>query len=378
MKVLYLAEDYLSSKVHHNLCSRLADYGFDVTVYTIGRSENLNFSIESTYTDINYKVVYNKFSGNSLRYKVDFRYKLLSKYFYLKNKIDLAQINVVIAATLFSEGVVANQIFKEYGVPFIVACRGTDLNLYIKKMVHLWHIGKQIVDNSSKVVFLTQNLKNRFFSSVFYHVMKFTIDDKNCVIPNAVDDIWLNNIRLTRNVDLSNKILYIGRFDRNKNVLRLQKAILDLSKKHSALHLTLIGGGGKYHEDVLKNCEKYPEYFSYLGKIYEKNKLMDIVRMHGTFAMVSHSETFGLVYVEALSQGLSVLYTKGQGIDGTFRNTIGESAVSSSTKSIRESLDRLISNWYDYELLTKDEIEIFSWDSISKRYKSLIDSILFD
>ena len=36
------------------------------------------------------------------------------------------------------------------------------------------------------------------------------------------------------------------------------------------------------------------------------------------FVMPSLTETFGIVFIEALSQGLPLIYTKGQGIDGYF------------------------------------------------------------
>lgn len=54
------------------------------------------------------------------------------------------------------------------------------------------------------------------------------------------------------------------------------------------------------------------------------------------FVMVSHSETFGLVYIEALSQGLPILYTRGQGIDGTLKEKIGEAADSYDENSIKK------------------------------------------
>ena len=47
------------------------------------------------------------------------------------------------------------------------------------------------------------------------------------------------------------------------------------------------------------------------------------MRSCSVFAMPSIFETFGLVYLEALSQNLPVVYTKGQGIDGMFDNTVG-------------------------------------------------------
>ena len=38
--------------------------------------------------------------------------------------------------------------------------------------------------------------------------------------------------------------------------------------------------------------------------------------------MPSITETFGLVYGEALSQGLLIIYTKGQGFDGQIKEKL--------------------------------------------------------
>ena len=38
------------------------------------------------------------------------------------------------------------------------------------------------------------------------------------------------------------------------------------------------------------------------------------MKEHQIFAMPSFNETFGLVYIEALSQNLPILYTKSEGI----------------------------------------------------------------
>ena len=50
----------------------------------------------------------------------------------------------------------------------------------------------------------------------------------------------------------------------------------------------------------------------------EQEALKQEYRDHDLFALASKTETFGLVYAEALSQGLPILYSKGEGFDGQF------------------------------------------------------------
>ena len=90
--------------------------------------------------------------------------------------------------------------------------------------------------------------------------------------------------------------------------------------------------------------------------------------------MPSHCETFGLVYVEAMSQGLNTLCTKGEGIDGVFNKKVGEFVESLSVVSIREALRKLLNNNEEYELLSEDELIAFDWDRIAERYMALFES----
>lgn len=89
------------------------------------------------------------------------------------------------------------------------------------------------------------------------------------------------------------------------------------------------------------------------------------------FVMVSHSETFGLVYIEALSQGLPILYTRGQGIDGTLKEKIGEAADSYDENSIKKAICRLIDEYEQYEPIGKS-LYRFSWDNIARDVIRLI------
>lgn len=330
----------------------------------------------STYTDLTYRVLFNEFTGNTLRYKIDFAYKVYHKYLFLKNNVNIKDFDIVIAATLFSEGAVANKIYEDYKIPYIVSVRGTDMNLYIRRLIHLWPLGRKVINHSAGIVYLTEIIKVNFMSSLFFRLMKVNINKKTCVIYNGIDQLWLDNVCLVKRENLNKNILYIGRFDANKNVERLQRAVLILSKDIPGIHLTLIGGGGDRSDSVIKLSVEYPELFSFLGRINDRKELIKIMRQHGIFAMISHNETFGLVYVEALSQGLSILYTKGQGIDGVFAEHVGESVVSSDLGGIIFALKKLILDYNNYTILSKDTIKIFSWSNISRKYIDLINSSL--
>ena len=113
------------------------------------------------------------------------------------------------------------------------------------------------------------------------------------------------------------------------------------------------------------------EIIELAGGILDKKDLCKVFAESDIFVMVSHSETFGLVYIEALSQGLPILYTRGQGIDGTLKEKIGEAADSYDENSIKKAICRLIDEYEQYEPIGKS-LYRFSWDNIARDVIRLI------
>ncbi|MGM0567465.1 MAG: glycosyltransferase, partial [Bacteroidota bacterium] len=100
-----------------------------------------------------------------------------------------------------------------------------------------------------------------------------------------------------------------------------------------------------------------------------KEKLIEEYRRADVFAMPSHSETFGLVYIEAMSQGLPVLYAKNEGIDKLFEDfTVGTAAEHDSPEDIAAKLLLIEQN---KERLAKNALEQsikFNWETVSEKY----------
>ena len=50
---------------------------------------------------------------------------------------------------------------RQYGIPYIVAVRNTDVNLFFKKMIHLRKLGINIMKEADKVIFLSNTYKDQ-------------------------------------------------------------------------------------------------------------------------------------------------------------------------------------------------------------------------
>lgn len=380
--LLYISEDYPYTSVHHDLCQSVCTHGSDINIlmYCVIRSGIHVRDLRKHYQNINYNTLFYDFDGNEWRYKFDFFYKIKKKHAWLVEHCDVSAIAQTHAATVFSEGAIALKLYKEYGIPYVVSVRGSDLNFYSKYMPYLWKLGANVLKHASRIIFITEHSRRQLLRNPIFSRISEEIKAKSLIIPNGIDPFWIKNAFDKRiaaspsslsdaNYTRAHRLLYIGLFDSNKNVTTLQQVVVQLHQQFPHLHLTLIGGGGNRHNQVLTYCRKYPHLFNYKGKIYDKHVLLDIIRMHDIFTMVSHSETFGLVYMEALSQGLPVLFTAGQGIDGVFHEKIGEAVNSHSRKNIANGLQKMILNYSDYQPI--DNIMRFSWNEIARQYITL-------
>lgn len=368
MKILHISNGYADSKVHSQLTKAIDSRGIAQIVYCPLREERL--------------LGKNKFVGKHIEFAYSFCIKSWYKYVYhykahelykdMKRQVDIKSADIIHAHTLFSDGVLAYKAHKEFGIPYVVAVRNTDVNDYIRLMKHTYCTGRKIVLNAEKIYFISSSLKVTFEQSDFIRPILNEVKDKFVLRPNGVDDYWHNHI--SHESRTGHDVLYVGDYSANKNVVRLAKAIIELRQEKGLedVRLLIVGGevkGGFRNNDGRTQAmiEAYPEAIKAFGKIYDKERLVEVMRRCSLFAMTSIHETFGLVYIEALSQNLPVVYTKGQGIDGLFDNKVGKGVNPLSIEEIKNAIRDILQNHDAYS--NKDlDFRNFKWSEISERY----------
>ncbi len=99
------------------------------------------------------------------------------------------------------------------------------------------------------------------------------------------------------------------------------------------------------------------------------------------FLMPSTSESFGLVYAEALLNGTPIMYSKDcMGFDGIFKN-VGVGVDPFSVISIAEGIKDLMDHHSFYrqhitDLQQNGEFNIFSSDHVRQRYSDIVTSLM--
>lgn len=298
--------------------------------------------------------------------------KLISafKSIYMKGQFDLIQ-----AHTLFVSGYLARTIKKQWGIPYVVAVRGTDVNVFFKYRINLREIGVRILEDADKIIFITKIHMNQVFDKYIPVAKRDMIRDKTVVISNGIHDFWLDRIadRKAKPADRAVNLIYYGDINKNKNVRLTIKAAKKMILEGYKIKFKIIGRIQDYREKKYITSNEFVEYYDFMPK----EELIEFLKKSDIFCMPSHSETFGLSYIEAMTQGLPVIYTRGQGIDGMFdEGVVGYHVNPKSVDDMAEKIRLILS---DYEVISNNCRALsakFNWDYIVNEYQDLYAGIL--
>ena len=363
--VLHLSNDFTNSKVHSNLYRELDAKGVKQTVFVPlrkGASEDNRF--DAANTEFVFAHILKRIHRAFFFHKIERTVKEIEK------TVDLNSVSCIHATNLFSDGMTALELHRKYGIPYLVAVRNSDLNEFLRYLPHLWWVHRAVIEGAAKVVFITPNLRQRLLKHPTLFGMREEAERKSVVISNGLNAFWINNIQ-SENTASPHHLLYAGNFTRNKNLPRLIRALESLRGEFPDLHLDVAGAGGNGEKQALALMQHHADWITYHGKITDLDAMKSLYRANRIFAMPSKSETFGLVYVEALSQGLSVLWSQGEAIDGMFPETIGESVNPLNVNDIAAKLRKMMAQPESYKALPSDTFEAFRWPAIAQQYAIL-------
>ncbi|NMA83795.1 MAG: glycosyltransferase family 4 protein, partial [Epulopiscium sp.] len=175
-------------------------------------------------------------------------------------------------------------------------------------------LGNEILQEADKVIFLSETYKDKLINRFVKPKNRELISAKSYVIPSGIDEFWLNNVNSVKqlNSDKVIKLLQVGEISKRKNILTTVKSIELLKKNGYDVQFTVVG---KIVDNDIYESIKKLDFIKYISP-KPQNDLLEIYRENDIFVMPSITETFGLVYPEAMSQGLPLIYTRGQGFDG--------------------------------------------------------------
>ena len=358
MRVLHINRNYLSTALHQTMVEHLDVLGIESQVFVpVSRTDsatikpNKNVIVSDCFNNVDRYIYYLK------------QFKIVRA---IEKNINVNTFDVIHAYTLFTDGNAAMKLADKYKKTFVVAIRDTDVNEFFAKLFYLRGRGIKIMRKAAKIFFLSDAYRKQVFEKYIPLELHDELFSKTMVIPNGIDDFWFEN--QWNKIEKKTKLIFAGQINKRKNIPTIQKA-MDVFKSNGLDSiLTVVGKivDRSEYEKIKENPRT-----TYLSAM-PKEKLIEQYRIHDIFVMPSFTETFGLVYAEALTQGLPVIYSKGQGFDQQFKEGfVGFHCDARNPDDVAAAIKKIVSNYEKIQVNCITASQKFRWNRICEKYKSV-------
>lgn len=364
MKILHINSYFQTSGLFKQLYDRQVNTGHDIDVYVPVShqypEDRLAASGDYTLVSRNH---------NQLdRWLFHYKHRKILKD--LLQSYDFSQFDLMHAHSLFSNGWLAWQLHKRFGTPYIVAIRNADVRTFFGRMPWLRKMGLEIMKDASHIVFISKNSYNEVYRDYIPNALKDDLKSKTSVIANGIDDFWHNSLYQDKVPSLLHrplKIVTTGKVNRGKRFVQLAEMVKKLSRIiDTELHII----GPNWDDAIMEQLKTFDKVIYHGAKT--KEEMCQLYREMDIFALLSYPETFGLVYPEAMSQGLPVIYTQSEGFDSYFENyQVGVSVEKTDEIGFTEAVEYIIKHYPQFVHNALSGIDYFKWDAVHDKYEVL-------
>jgi glycosyltransferase involved in cell wall biosynthesis len=378
IKLLHLCVDYPYTPLYKLLISSLSRFPIYQFIFVVLKKYKatdigLNQDLSIPNTRYTYAPIV------SILQRLFYFVKIHSNFTSIEKEYDWTEIDLIHSHYLFSDSGIAYFLNKKYSIPYITAVRNTDVNVFFRYFIHARRFGVKVMKNAEIIYFLSPAYKKYVLETYVPILDRPEIEKKAIVIPNGVNQFWLDNLMDKGEKKAPKKninFIFIGNLDKNKNIHKTITILIALREEGFNVHFDIVGGDLSYGL-LNKLLDKNKSFITCHGYIKDSEKIKHLLRGADIFIMPSQYESFGLVYIEAMSQGLPVIYRNGQGIDGYFPD--GEIGGSINPDDIPNSIHKIkyiINNYTKISDNCIENAQQFSWEKITEQFFASYNQIL--
>ncbi len=239
-------------------------------------------------------------------------------------------------------GILAFKISQKYGIPYVVTEHSSTITRGLVRP-HQWQPMKNAAAHASALLAVS-----RRFAQVLQHKYGTTWQ----YLPNILGNIFtrpFNPPQINRPTDKYFTFCTVSHLRRLKGHDVLLSAFARALAKHPCLRLN-IGGSGQEETNLKRQARQLgiSHAVTFLGAL-QPEAVLDLMRNSDAFVLASRTETFGVVYIEALSQGLPVIATRCGGAESIVSDGNGYLVPIDDDDALADALIKMYEHHSDFE-----------------------------
>lgn len=200
---------------------------------------------------------------------------------------------------------------------------------------------------------------------------------ESIVIPNVVNMPWMSIGKSERQEASVFHFVSAGNLIERKRFDLLIEAFAEISHDDEQVDLTIMGEGPERKKlQGLVSHLGIENHVKFFGR-YERRDFARELASADAFALASRSETFGVVYAEALSMGIPVVATRCGGPEEFVNEHNGMLVPIDDSKQLAYAMKKMITDRNDYDSVTiaGQAMGMFSPAAIAERLTELYERI---
>jgi len=306
MKVLVINYEFPpigggAGKVTERLAEKLVKKGFKITVLTSGYKNLSGMSINRGIKILRLKTLRSNIGYSSTLEKISF---IISALFIINTLVNMEKPNLIHAHFAIPSGIVAYYIKRRYSIPYIITSHGGDIPGFSPEATVYFRLFnwffKKVWRSADAIIALNDELANK--------VRRIYKPEKVEVIPNGIDIVYK---KCENRKDTYFRILYVGRYSKQKNLGFLISALKDL--KESNWELFLIGDGPERGELEKLIRLNHMNDRVHLLPWMSRDELSKFYCMSDVFCIASINEGIPVAGLEAMANGLAIVASNNGG-----------------------------------------------------------------
>lgn len=289
--------------------------------------------------------------------------------------VDQFQPDLIYAHHTQINGYIARQMQRHKGIPYIITDHEFGELAACSSNSRRHNFLYDTVRNSSRMVTVSQRME-RTLLNAFPEAPSLTVHNGTVTLPGEC-------LSTPRSAELSGKLIVFcaAALYERKGIPLLIKAFEAVARNRPELKLRIAGDGpdrAKVEEAI--SAAALPDQITLLGKILPTRVLQEMAHCD-VFALPGWDEPFGVVFAEALSAGVPIIYASDAGISEIAQDRIhGLAVVPRSLESLIQALETLLSSENERLMMGKAARSLYEgalkWEHNAIKMRSIFEEAL--